>query len=458
MSKYSVTNPNTGKVEQNFESLSRDEIPAVIDAAHKGYILWRGTSVDDRALILFRFAELVDQHSSAIADVMGREMGKPLAQGDVEVRKVARSARWFADNAKRFLDVTELPDAPVAERTYVKHDPLGILLGIMPWNFPFNQIARFVMPNLMVGNAILMKQASICPQSSQIFQDLFEEAGLPQGVYTNIYLESSHTEEVLKDFRVKGFSLTGSESAGASVAGIAAKYLKRGVLELGGNDPAVVLDADNVPQLAAQLVGLRIFNSGQVCASPKRIIVVKDLYDEFVIAAKSAVESINVGPYDGPKTEMGPMSSMRARTEVLAQIRQGVQDGAILHCGGEELDRPGFFMSPALITDIDVNSPLGQQEIFGPVVLIFKAEDETDAIRIANNSDYGLMGSVWTTNLERGRQVAEQLEVGMSLVNMHAESGPEYPFGGINLSGYGRENERWGLREFTNERVVRLHN
>jgi succinate-semialdehyde dehydrogenase/glutarate-semialdehyde dehydrogenase len=458
MSTFAVTNPNTGVVEETFPSLGKDEIPALIDRAHEAHLTWRETSVDERAAILRTFADIVDSRGEELADIIGHEMGKPKPQGVAETKKVAATARWFADNAKVHLEPTELPDAPVASRTYVRHDPLGVLLGIMPWNFPYNQIARFALPNIMVGNTILMKQASICPRSSRTFQEMLEEAGLPGGVYTNIYLNSSDAEEVLKDPRVKGFSLTGSEAAGASVAGIAAKYLKRSVLELGGNDPAVVLDTDDVGALARKLVGIRTSNAGQVCTSPKRMIVVDELYDDFVAAAEEAVDGVRVGDYDAPDTDMGPLSSEDARDEVVARIENAVEEGtAVLRTGGRVLDRPGFFMSPALLTDIDPESDLGREELFGPAVMVYRAADEEDALRLANQTEYGLMSSVWTRDEDRGRRFAERVEAGMCLVNAHQESGPEYPFGGIDRSGYGRENERWALGQFTNERLVRVH-
>lgn len=451
-----MTNPNTGQVEKTFQSLRKEEIPGIIDAAHAAYKQWRETSMEERSAVLHRVSEIVESRLDELAEIIGREMGKPKPQGIAEAKKVALTARWYADNAPGFLEPTELPEATGADRTYVKHDPLGVLLGIMPWNFPYNQIARFTLPNLMVGNAIIMKQASICPESSQTFQEILEEAGLPKGVFTNVYLNSSDAEEVLKDFRVKGFSLTGSEAAGASVAGIAAKYLKRAVLELGGNDPAVVLDTDDVDALAKKLVTLRTTNAGQVCTSPKRFIVVEDLYDDFLAAAKRAVENVTVGDFDDPDTDMGPLSSESARDEAVERIQQAVTDGATLHYGGEKLDRPGFFMSPALLTDIDLDSDLGCNELFGPAVMIFKAADEADALRIANRSQYGLMSSVWTTDVQRGQRFIEQVNAGMGFVNSHMESSPEFPFGGINNSGYGRENAQWALREFTNEHMVRL--
>jgi succinate-semialdehyde dehydrogenase/glutarate-semialdehyde dehydrogenase len=372
------------------------------------------------------------------------------------VDKVARTARWMADNAAANLAPTQL-EAAGAASSYVEHQPLGVLLGIMPWNFPYNQIARFALPNLMVGNPIIMKQASICPKSSQYFEDLLTEAGLPKGVYQNIYLDSSNAEEVLKDFRVKGFSLTGSEGAGASVAAIAAKYYKRAVLELGGNDPAVVLDSKDVPALAKKLVGLRLANAGQVCTSPKRFIVVDDLYDEFLSETIKAVEATKVSTFDDPEVGMGPLSSESARDEIVERIQKAVSDGATLHTGGEKLDRPGWFMSPAVLSDIDPKSDLGCNELFGPAVMVYRAKDEEDALRLANDTEYGLMSSVWTDDLEKGQAFASKINAGMTLINGHMESGPEYPFGGINRSGYGRENAKWAFQAFTNEHLIRVH-
>lgn len=457
MSTFAVTNPNTGLVEETFESLAVEEIPGILDKADQAFRKWRETSVEERAAVLSRAGDIFESRAEELADIIGHEMGKPKKQGIAEAKKVAFTARWYAKNGPEFLEPTEIPAASGADRTYVKHDPLGVLLGIMPWNFPYNQLARFTLPNLMVGNAILMKQAAICPKSSQMFQEILEEAGLPEGVYTNLYLDHEHTEEVLKDFRVKGVSLTGSERAGASVAQLAAKHLKKSVLELGGNDPAVVLDTDDAAALAKKLVTLRTVNAGQVCTSPKRMIVVEDLYEDFVSAANDAVQAVQVGDYDGPETDMGPLSSEGARDEVVERIQQAVQEGATLHAGGEKLDREGWFMSPALLTDIDPDSDLGCNELFGPAVMVFRAQDEEDALRIANNTQYGLMASVWTTDVERGQRFAERINAGMTLVNTHMDSSPEFPFGGINNSGYGRENAQWALREFTNERLVRLN-
>ncbi|SMX81401.1 NAD-dependent succinate-semialdehyde dehydrogenase [Brevibacterium antiquum] len=456
MSKFAVTNANTSEVEEEFASVAKEDIPGYIDRAHDAHLVWKETPLHERGAILHKFADLVDANADEMTDIIGREMGKVKKQGLGEVDKVARTARWMADNADTHLAPTHLAAAGAAS-SYVRHQPLGVLLGIMPWNFPYNQIARFVLPNLMVGNAIIMKQASICPKSSQYFEDLLTEAGLPKGVYQNIYLDSSHAEEVLKDFRVKGFSLTGSEGAGASVASIAAKYYKRAVLELGGNDPAVVLDSKDVPTLAKKLVGLRLANAGQVCTSPKRMIVVDDLYDEFLAEAVKAAEATKVSTFDDPDVGMGPVSSEGARDDILAMIEKAVADGATLHTGGKKLDRPGWFMSPAVISDIDPKSDLGCNELFGPAVMVYRAKDEEDALRLANDTEYGLMSSVWTDDLEKGQQFGAKINAGMTLINSHMESGPEYPFGGINRSGYGRENAQWAFQAFTNEHLIRVH-
>lgn len=456
MSTYALTNASTGQVEQEFESIKTSEIPGIIDKADQAFQKWSQVSYQERASILNKFADLVDQQVDELADIIGREMGKPLKQGKAEASKVAKTARWYAEHAPEFLQNTEL-EPTGAEQTYVKHDPLGVLFGVMPWNFPYNQIARFAIPNLMVGNAILMKQAAICPVSSQRFQTLLEEAGLPEGVYTNLYLNSSDAEKVIEDFRVKGVSLTGSEEAGASVAGHAAKNLKRSVLELGGNDPFVVLDTSDIKAMAKKAVTYRIANAGQVCTSPKRMIVLEDLYDDFVAAAKEALQNVTVGPYNDPSTDMGPLSSEGARDEAVERIEKAVKDGATLHFGGKKIDRDGWFMEPALLTDVDLDSDMGCNELFGPVVMVFKAKDEEDALRIANHTEYGLMASVWSEDLQKAQAFAEKINAGMTLVNAHMESDPNFPFGGINKSGYGRENAQWALREFTNERLVRIH-
>lgn len=456
MSNYRVHNPNTGEVEERFASLPAAAIPDVIGAAWAAFTTWRDTPMVLRSEILHRFGELVTERTAELADIIGREMGKPLRDGAAELATVSHHAHWFADNAPRYLEPTPL-DAGDGIPTYVLHQPLGVLLGIMPWNFPYSQIARFALPQLMVGNTILMKQAEICPRSSAAFEALLREAGLPAGVYQNIYLDIADTERVLADPRVKGVSLTGSDRAGSAVASLAGKYTKRSLLELGGNDAMVVLDAADIGAVARDAVRTRVFNAGQVCTSNKRIIVLDNVFDEFLAAARAEIESIVVGPYDDPATDMGPLSSIAARDEVVRRVASAVVAGAHLHYGGTALDRPGAYMTPALLTDIPADQDIACNEVFGPVVALYRVTHEEEALELANSSAYGLQSSVWSQDLEKAQRFAARLAAGMTIINKHRESAPTWPFGGINRSGYGREEGAWGLRAFTNEHAVRVH-
>ena len=456
MTHYRVHNPNTGEVEERFPSLPAAAIPGVISASWDVFTSWRDTPMATRAAVLHRFGELITERSAELADIIGREMGKPLRDGAAELAVVSQHAHWFADNAPRYLEPTTL-DAGDGIPTYVLHQPLGVLLGIMPWNFPYSQIARFVLPQLMVGNTILMKQAEICPRSSAAFEALLREAGLPDGVYQNIYLDIADTEKVLADPRVKGVSLTGSERAGSSVAQLAGKYTKRSLLELGGNDAMVVLGASDITAVARAAVRTRVFNAGQVCTSNKRIIVLDSVFEEFLAAARAEIASIVVGPYDDPATDMGPLSSIAARDEVVRRVASAVAAGAHRHYGGHKIDRPGAFMTPALLTDIPADHDIARNELFGPVVALYRAADEEAALKLANSTAYGLQSSVWSQDLEKAQRFAARLAAGMTIINKHRESAPTWPLGGINRSGYGREEGAWGLRAFTNEHAVRVH-
>lgn len=455
MSTYALTNANTGKVEKTFDSLASSEIPGLIDTAHEAYLSWKNNSVAERATVLAAVAKGFDARKDELAEIIGREMGKPRADALAEIQLVVDIFNWYATEGPAHLEDSPL-NAKGAPVNFVRHDPLGVLLGVMPWNFPYYQLARFTAPNLLVGNTVLMKQASICPVSSAAFEEVLLEANLPKGAYQNLYLNTEDVAHILKDFRVKGVSVTGSERAGAAVAELAAQNLKKSVMELGGNDPAIVLtDVENVGKVAETLAGLRFSNAGQVCTSPKRIIVVEDIYDEFVEAAKTAVENFVVGDADDPKTQMGPLSSESARDDAVERIEQAVKDGATLHAGGKKLDRPGWFMSPALLTDVDFDDDLSCNELFGPALVVYKVKDEAAAIEFANASEYGLQASVWTADMDHGLEVADQIEAGMVLVNEHVVTQADLPFGGINKSGYGRELTQWGLLEFTNEKLIR---
>lgn len=455
MSTYQIANPSTGQIEKTYPSLSTAELDASIDLAHAAFLTWKSTTLETRAAILAKTADLYEENADELADIIGREMGKRLADAKGEVQISADIYRWYAENGPAHLQDTVLPRQG-ALKSFVEHRPLGALLGVMPWNFPYYQVARFAAPNLLIGNTILLKHASICPLSNLKCQEMLEAAGLPQGGYQALFANASDIERVIADFRVKGVSLTGSEAAGISVAVAAAKNIKKSVLELGGNDPMVLLDTANVDALAEYVVGERLYNAGQVCTSNKRVIVLADFYDEFIAACEKHIKAVNIGAYDAADTELQPLSSIAARDEVVARIAQAAKDGANVRCGGEALDKPGAYMTPALITDIPEGTDLSCNELFGPALMVYKVADEAAAIALANASVFGLSASVFSTDLQRADKVAKQLNAGMVNINEHAPSLPGLPFGGISNSGYGRELAEWGLHEFTNDCLRRI--
>ena len=382
-------------------------------------------------------------------------MGKPLKAAIGEIKLVAKIYRWYAENGSELLENESVP-LHGADKSFVEYRSIGALLGIMPWNFPYYQVARFAAPNLLLGNTILLKHAQICPESNLACEQILKDAGLVEHAYQALFVDTDDIESVIADKRIKGVSLTGSERAGTAVAAQAAKHIKKSVLELGGNDPMVVLDTDDVAGVAKAAVRNRLSNSGQVCTSNKRIIVLESLYDEFVKHAVEFTKNTKVGTYDDPENHMGPLSSVGARDEVVERIQKAVKDGATLHCGGEKLDRDGAFMSPAVLTDIPEGSDLACNELFGPAVMIYKAKDDAHAIEIANDTDFGLSASVWGADVERATKVADQLDAGMIAVNEFSSTQPDLPFGGIKRSGYGRELGKWGLFEFANVCLRRI--
>lgn len=455
MSTYALTNANTGEVEQTFDSIDPAEIPGIIDAADTAYKEWHKKPVSERAGVLTKAAAIFRERNAELAEIIGKEMGKPVNDAKGEIELVANIFEWYADHAAELLEDEKL-DAKGAPTNLVRHESMGVLIGVMPWNFPYYQLARFAAPNLLLGNTILMKQASICPVSSAKFEEILFDAGLVKHAYQNLYLNTEDVETILEDLRVKGASVTGSERAGTAVAMAAAKNVKKSVMELGGNDPAIVLDSVNdVAKVAKRLTFMRYANAGQVCASPKRVIVLESIYDEFVKASVEAAKKVKVGDASDTSTTMGPLSSESARDETVERIAQAVKDGATLHFGGEKLDRPGWFMSPAVLTDVAFDADLSCNELFGPAMVIYKVKSEEEAIKFANNSEYGLQASVWTDDVEHGFEVADQLVTGMAFVNEHITTQEDLPFGGVNKSGYGRELTQWGFYEFSNEKLIR---
>ena len=456
MSTFAIENPNTGKTEETFEQIEDSARDAILERSTTAFEAWRKTSIEERAAILARAADIYAERKTELAKHIGREMGKLTRWAEAEIDIVVDIYRWYAEHAHELLTEEYLP-AQGAQKTVVRKEPLGPLLGIMPWNFPYYQVARFAAPNLLLGNTIVLKHASICPLSSQACQDILEEAGLPKDVYINVYASGSQMDAFVADPRIKGVSLTGSEAAGSAVAKTAGENYKKSVLELGGNDPFIVLDDDNLEWVLDQFSLIRMYNTGQACNAPKRLIVQEEFYDRTVAYLEEKISQMKVGPFDDDNADIGPLSSIDARDEIVSRLEQAVADGtATIRVGGKKIDRDGAYMEPTLLTDVDPSADVGCNEIFGPVAIVYKAKDVDEAISIANNSDYGLSSSVWGSDLDAAFEVAQQLNDGMTFVNEASVTAAGLPFGGVNRSGYGRELARWGVGEFVNEHLYRV--
>ena len=457
MSTFAVNNPSTGQQEGSFERINDSDRDAILDRSVAAQRSWQNTSIEERANILRKTGDLYEEKIDELADHIGREMGKLTSWAKGELQIVVGIYRWYADHAEELLAPEEL-EPQGAERSYVVKEPLGPLLGIMPWNFPYYQVARWAAPNLLLGNSLVLKHAGICPLSSQACEDLLREAGLPEDVFQNIYASGSQMDPFVADKRIKGVSLTGSEQAGAAVAKTAGENYKKSLLELGGNDPFLVLDDDNLEWVLEKFVQIRMYNTGQACNAPKRLIVQSEFYDRTVDYLEKKIAELTVGAYDDPDADVGPLSSIGARDEIVERLDKAASEGtAKIRVGGKKIDRDGAYMEPTLLTDVDPSKDVGCNEIFGPVAIVYSADSIDEAVRIANEeSEYGLSSSVWSSDVGKAHEVAARLKDGMTFVNEHAVTAPGLPFGGVGRSGYGRELARWGVGEFVNDKLIRI--
>ncbi|WP_347041669.1 NAD-dependent succinate-semialdehyde dehydrogenase [Brachybacterium nesterenkovii] len=454
MTTYRTQNPSTGKVVRSWDSLDPREVGTAIDTAEEAFTSWRRTSVEERAGVLARTAHLFEQRAEELAGIAASEMGKPVSQGIAEAQLVAQIFDYYAQRADELMADEVLPDQG-ANSSRVEKQPLGVLLGVMPWNFPYYQLARFIAPNLLLGNTLLLKPASICAASALEMEKLLDQAGLPKGVHQTLLVDSSQIADIIADPRVRGVSLTGSEGAGASVAAAAGKHLKKVVLELGGSDPLIVLGGD-IDAVASTAARARLSNAGQACNSPKRMIVVDEFYDTFVDKLSAAFSAAVVGdPQDGA-TDVGPMSSTDARDELMELVDDAVGHGAHVLVGGHPREGAGAFMEATVLTDVTRDMRAWSEELFGPVAVVFRAADVDEAVALANETDFGLSGSVWSDDLELAEATARRLDVGMAYVNEHGTSLAGLPFGGVGRSGFGRELGDYGVDEFVNKRLVRV--
>jgi succinate-semialdehyde dehydrogenase/glutarate-semialdehyde dehydrogenase len=452
---YQTTNPATGKLIETFADISDDDLESAISKAHTAFETdWRHRSVADRGKIVSAAAAILRSKAEEYARYLTLEMGKRVNEARGEVALSASILDYYAKHAEAYLKPKPLPEAPGAE---LHTEPTGVLLGIEPWNFPYYQVARVAGPQLMAGNVLLLKHAENVPKSALAFARLFEEAGAPVGVYTNLFATIEQIGRVIDDSRVRGVTLTGSERAGAAVAERAGRNLKKAVLELGGSDPLIVLeDAPLDWALNSALAG-RMFNTGQCCVGSKRIIVVgRERGETFLEGLIQRMRALKAGDPNEPSTTLGPLSSERALNLLLAQIERAKKDGGKVASGGRKLDRPGFYLEPTVLTGITENNAIYTQELFGPVAAFYVVEDEAEAIQLANGTPFGLGASVFTAEVERGRKVASKIESGMVFINQPFRTAAELPFGGVKNSGFGRELSEFGFDEFVNKKLIHL--
>jgi len=453
MSNYAVVNPATGERVREYEETSDADLDAAIARADAAYRSWTAaTTAAERGALIRRVGELHGERREKLAEIVVREMGKPVEQALGEVDFTAEIYAYYADNAEALM-ADEPIDLLDGEGTaVVRRSAFGVLLGIMPWNFPYYQVARFAAPNLVIGNPILLKHAPQCPESAEAMQRIFDDAGFPKGTYENVYASNEQIEGVIADPRVHGVSVTGSERAGAAVAGTAGRNLKKVVLELGGSDPFILLGSDDLEAAATAAAEARLDNAGQSCNAAKRFIVADELYDEFLEKFKAILAASQPGDPTSEDTEVGPLSSEIAADRLEDQVKRAVEAGAEVVVGGK---RDGNFFEPTILAGIEPGADASQEEFFGPVAQVYRVGSEDEAVGLANQTPFGLGSYVMTTDREQAERVADRIEAGMVYVNLVGADSPELPFGGFKRSGFGRELGRYGADEFVNKKLIR---
>jgi succinate-semialdehyde dehydrogenase / glutarate-semialdehyde dehydrogenase len=447
---FATTNPATGEVEKTFDAHTPEEVDSRLARAFASFETMRRMDFPERARLMRSAADLLDAENPDVARILTTEMGKTFAAAKAEVSKCALGLRWFADHAHELL-----ADEPIDDKSFVRYDPLGPVLAVMPWNFPLWQVMRFAAPSLMAGNVGVLKHAANVPQTALYIEEVFRRAGYPEGAFTTLLVASKDVAPVVEDERIAAVTLTGSERAGAAVAEVAGRVLKKCVLELGGSDPFVVMASADLERSAAVAVTARVQNNGQSCIAAKRFIVEASVYDEWCDAFVSGMANLTVGDPMDPGTDVGPLVSQTQRDEIASQVEDAREKGATVACGGFAPEGRGWYYTPTVLLDATTEMRVLTEEVFGPVATVEKAANVDDAVRIANRTQYGLGSSVWTTDpSERDRLVAG-IDAGQVFVNAMVASSPELPFGGIKRSGYGRELSGLGIKEFMNAKAVR---
>jgi succinate-semialdehyde dehydrogenase/glutarate-semialdehyde dehydrogenase len=452
-SMYAVVDPATGETIKEYPTITDDELRDAIARADSAHLEWSRATVADRAALVRRVGELHSERRKELAEIIVAEMGKPVRQARGEVAFCASIYEFYADNAEALTADEPIELLGGEGSAVVRRSSLGVLLGIMPWNFPYYQVARFAGPNLIIGNTILLKHAPQCPQSAEAMAEIFRDAGLPDGAYVNIYATNEQIEWVIADPRVRGVSVTGSERAGAAVAEIAGRHLKKVVLEMGGSDPFIVLGTDDLDKTVEDAVAARIDNAGQSCNAAKRFIVIDELYQPFLEKFTVALTAVQEGDPRERETELGPLSSQLAADRLEDQVRRAVEQGATVVAGGK---RNGNYFEPTVLTDITPENDVYREELFGPVAQVYRVPSEDDAVALANDTPFGLGSYVMTNDPEQAERVADRIDAGMVYVNIVGADAAETPFGGTKRSGFGRELGRYGADEFVNKKLIRI--
>jgi succinate-semialdehyde dehydrogenase/glutarate-semialdehyde dehydrogenase len=450
---YQSVNPYNGDVLQRFDDHSDPQMWSALGVAHRAFHdQWSRASYQERAKIVGAAASLMEERAQDLARLATLEMGKRIGESRDEVSLSASILKFYAENAERFLASQTVESQSFDAST--EYSPLGVLLGVQPWNYPYYQLARFAAPNLMAGNTLLVKHAPGVPQCALAFENILHDAGAPPGTYTNVFLSNEQVSALIDDPRVQGVALTGSERAGEVLASRAGKNLKKSTMELGGSDAFIVLEDCDLAYAAKMAVVGRVGNCGQTCIGAKRFIVVGPRFDEFVEAFRARLERLQPGDPLDENTKLGPLSSEAAMSLLLNQIQDAVRHGAKLVTGGRRLGERGAFVQPAILTGVTANNPAHRQEFFGPAAIVYAAKDETEAVAIANDSPYGLGGSIYTPDIDRACRLASRIESGMVFINYPSISSPELPFGGVKRSGYGKELSGDGILEFVNKKLI----
>jgi succinate-semialdehyde dehydrogenase/glutarate-semialdehyde dehydrogenase len=453
---YTSVNPYNNKLLKQFDELTDHQLEGKIAAAEACFETWKKTSYAERAKIISKASKLMAADIDKFAKLSTLEMGKLIVESRGEVKFSSDILEYYAKNAERFLAPVKLH--PSKGEAYMESSPIGVIFAVEPWNFPYYQLARVAGPHLMAGNTLLIKHAGCVPQCAIAFEKLLTDAGAPAGLYTNLLISHEQADKVIADPRVKGVALTGSVAAGRSISARAGTSLKVSSMELGGADAFIVLEDADLDKTIPWAVWGRMYNAGQTCCASKRFIVVDKVADKFLEKFQTALAALKPGDPMDEKTSHGPLSTEAALLQLIKQVDTAVANGAKVVMGGKRIDRPGAFMETTILTDVKPDNPAFRDEFFGPVAMFFRVKDEAAAIALANDSDFGLGGSVFTKDVERGKRVASQVETGMMFINNIDWTDADLPFGGIKNSGYGRELGNMGIQEFVNKKLVRIHN